>query len=69
MGSEPSRWRLPATTSAQRTGTRPQHRRHGAYSPVDGVNALDVLVDAIHGPVLVELAARGAPFSASSTPA
>ena len=34
----------------------------GAYSPVDGV-ALDSLVDEVHGPVLAELAARGAPFS------
>ncbi|HEU0303029.1 MAG TPA: phosphoribosylamine--glycine ligase [Gaiellaceae bacterium] len=35
----------------------------GAYSPVDGVGALDTLVDETHGPVLAELAARGAPFS------
>jgi phosphoribosylamine--glycine ligase len=35
----------------------------GAYSPVDGVDGLDALVDEIHGPVLAELAARGAPFS------
>jgi phosphoribosylamine--glycine ligase len=35
----------------------------GAYSPVAGAEELDVLVGAIHRPVLAELAARGAPFS------
>jgi phosphoribosylamine---glycine ligase len=35
----------------------------GAYSPVEGVDVLDDLVDEVHCPVLAELAARGAPFS------
>jgi phosphoribosylamine--glycine ligase len=35
----------------------------GAYAPVAGVDELAALVDEIHGPVLAELAARGAPFS------
>ncbi len=35
----------------------------GAYSPVEGVDGLDTLVGEIYGPVLAELAARGAPFA------
>jgi phosphoribosylamine--glycine ligase len=35
----------------------------GAYSPVEGVDGLDALVQEIHRPVLAELAARGAPFA------
>ena len=75
LGTRPLRWAAsrraggcPRLQARRGRGRWPQHRRHGAYSPVDG-DALDALVDAIHGPVLVELAARGAPFSASSTPA
>jgi phosphoribosylamine---glycine ligase len=36
----------------------------GAYAPVSGVGALEArgLVDAVHAPVLAELASRGAPF-------
>ena len=35
----------------------------GAYSPVDGVDALDAIVEQVHQPVLAELAARNAPFA------
>jgi phosphoribosylamine---glycine ligase len=35
----------------------------GAYSPVAGVDGLDVFVEQIHQPVLAELAARDAPFT------
>jgi phosphoribosylamine--glycine ligase len=47
---------------AQDGDTGPNTGGMGAYSPVDGVDELDALVENVHRPVLAELAAREAPF-------
>ena len=43
--------------------TGPNTGGMGAYSPVDGVYALEALVEEIHQPVLSELGVRDAPFT------
>ena len=43
--------------------TGPNTGGMGAYSPVDGVHALEALVEEIHQPVLSELGVRDAPFT------
>ena len=49
---------------AEEGDTGPNTGGMGSYSPVAGFSAADVedLLDAVHRPVLVELAARGSPF-------
>ncbi len=43
--------------------TGPNTGGMGAYSPVDGVAAVEELVAAVHEPVVAELARRGTPFT------
>src|SRR5919199_1807282 len=56
---------LPVAQDFKRVGdgdTGPNTGGMGAYAPVDGVDAEEIL-DAVHRPVLEELARRGTPFA------
>ena len=72
LARKPSRLRPRRTSSACATGTRPEHRRDGkllaVLAAVDAELA-EQLVDAVHRPVLAELARRGAPSRACCTQA